>query len=218
MSLRAIDLEHWPRRQHFEHFISYARPFSTLCVRQDVSALRDYCRTSHSSRFGVMCHAVMWALNQVKPLRQRVIDGQPYELDQIDVSFTALAKDGENFNFCTAPFDEDRATFLEHVQQAIVTGQAQAEQGLLFTGDDHRVDLAYVTCLPWLDFSALEHAFMGDKTDFIPRIAWGKMVEQEHERVEVSVSLCAHHAFVDGLHMARFFEALTHYINQLPSQ
>lgn len=212
--MRPIDLKSWPRQQHFQHFISYARPFSTICVRQDVSALVAYCRASGSSRFGVMCHAVMWALNQVEPLRQRVIGAQPYQLDKIDVSFTALAEDGEHFNFCTASFDDDLPTFLEHVQQAIIQGQEQAKHGTLFTGDDHRVDLAYVTCLPWLDFSALEHAFLGDETDFLPRIAWGKMVERG-PNIEVSVSLCAHHSMVDGLHMARFFEHLERYISQL---
>ena len=38
----------------------------------------------------------------------------------------------------------------------------------------------------------------------MPRIAWGRVVERD-DAAEVALSIQAHHALVDGLHLARFF-------------
>lgn len=213
--MRLIDLDSWPRRALFEHFLQYNRPFSSLCVRVDVTPLMTYCRASGDSRFGVMLHAVMTALNATGPLKQRLINGQPYELELIHPSFTALDERSQSFNFCLADHTSALPAFLANVAQAKLKGQQLSQQGRLFTDEDHRPDLAYVTCLPWLDFTSLEHAYSGQSDDFIPRVAWGKICTSAEGQAQVSVSLTAHHAFVDGLHIAQFFGALDAYIKAL---
>ena len=70
-------------------------------------------------------------------------------------------------------------------------------------GEDHWI---YLSCLPWLDFTAMTHPLQ-DKDDCIPRIAWGRIVEEE-DRARVSVNLQAHHAIMDGLHAARLFQEI----------
>jgi chloramphenicol O-acetyltransferase type A len=69
-----------------------------------------------------------------------------------------------------------------------------------------RFDLAYLSCLPWIDFTALDNALPGPD-DCIPRFSWGKFVEASDGRWSCPVAVQVHHALVDGLQVGQFFEA-----------
>ena len=57
--------------------------------------------------------------------------------------------------------------------------------------------------LPWLRFTAYTNALPGG--DSIPRIVFGRAT-REGRRMKMPVAVEVHHALVDGLDVARFFE------------
>ena len=63
--------------------------------------------------------------------------------------------------------------------------------------------MLYLSCLPWIEVTGVTHASPGDPLDCIPRILWGRMVDDR-----LFISATAHHALVDGRHLARFFGEL----------
>ena len=71
---------------------------------------------------------------------------------------------------------------------------------------DEALSLFFVSCLPWLHYSAISQPtpFPADSN---PRITWGKYQEVAGQ-VQLPVTLLVHHALVDGIHLARFFENL----------
>src|SRR5690606_35875962 len=114
-------------------------------------------------------------------------------------------------NFCTGNCRLDRDEFAADVARLSAATQVLDELQL---GDDAiRDDMVFATSLPWLDFQAISHPYAGDSEnsggfgDSIPRLAWGKIVEN-NGRSSVSVQLTVHHALADGLHVSRFFQAL----------
>ena len=50
--------------------------------------------------------------------------------------------------------------------------------------------------------------------DSNPRITWGKSFRQEG-RTLLPVTLLVHHALADGIHLARFYEALDRELERL---
>ncbi len=69
-----------------------------------------------------------------------------------------------------------------------------------------RDDVVYLSCLPWLDFTSINNA-IPDADDCIPRISWGKFVEDERGRWSMAVAVEVHHALIDGEHIAAFLSA-----------
>jgi chloramphenicol O-acetyltransferase len=201
---KKLTLEGWPRRSHFHYFKTYERPFLDVCARVDVTALRQHCRQSGEPLFATMLHHAMASANDIVELRLRFEGDEVYEYERVHPSFTILNED-EAVNFCPADFSEDRKTFLEEVRRRTTALKQNAD---LYLDEDGRPDFVYVTSLPWIDFQSIGHAWSGDRTDCIPRIAWGKFVDRDG-RTEVSVQLTAHHSLVDGLHVARFFDRLS---------
>ena len=67
--------------------------------------------------------------------------------------------------------------------------------------------LYFVTSLPWLHYTQLiQPTSGGDESN--PRISWGRFEADGRGRLMLPVTLLAHHALADGLHVARFFQGL----------
>lgn len=68
------------------------------------------------------------------------------------------------------------------------------------------LDKFFVTTLPWISYSSLIQP-VPMPADSHPRISWGKYFTQEG-RVLLPLSVLCHHALVDGIHIAAFYQAL----------
>jgi chloramphenicol O-acetyltransferase type A len=65
--------------------------------------------------------------------------------------------------------------------------------------------------LPWLRFTSFTNALPGGD-DSIPRIVFGRCV-RDRRRMKMPVAVEVHHALVDGLDVARFFERLAIHVD-----
>jgi chloramphenicol O-acetyltransferase len=198
--MKPIDLAAWSRRSHFEHFSRYAQPFFDIAGRVDVSGLTARAAAAGESLFAALLYEVTAAVQRVPALRQRVRGGEVVEYERVHPSFTVLV-DEEHFNFATVEFTPERGDFLAAVAAEVARRRGQTT---LDIDADVRGDLVFVTTLPWLDFTAVTHAMSGWPEDTYPRLAWGKVVARDG-RHEVAFQVTAHHALVDGVHVARLF-------------
>ena len=76
-----------------------------------------------------------------------------------------------------------------------------------FEDEQGRDDYLFLSAMPWVSFTGVQHAMHYHPGDSVPRITWGKFFEQ-NEKVLMPVSVQAHHALVDGRHMGHYFEFL----------
>lgn len=208
--MKYLDLNNWPRISQFEFFRSFQQPFFDVCARADVTGLLQRTRQNQESLFANMLYEAMSAVNEVPELRQRIRGDQVVEHAQVHPNFTVLNQNSV-VNFCTADFQSDRAAFAAEISRR--SAAIQRLDALQIKDDAIRDDLIFVTSLPWLDFQSISHPFAGNSPDSgrfgdsVPRLAWGKIVENDG-RASVSVQITVHHSLADGLHASRFFEAL----------
>jgi chloramphenicol O-acetyltransferase type A len=70
-----------------------------------------------------------------------------------------------------------------------------------------RDDVIYHTTLPWISFTSFAHARTKGRGDSIPRIVFGKFIN-EADRMMMPISIEVHHALMDGLHVGRYLARL----------
>ena len=189
-----------PRRSHIDFYRQHEHPWVDVCCRVDVTSLLD---GAGPGVFVRCLHRVMGALNEVPQLLQRIEADELIEFDACSPSFTVPAPNG-TFNFAIAEWAADIETFANNVESA---KQSAAKHAELDHSQDTRQDLVFVTCLPWLDFSSIQHPRRRTDDDFTPRVAWGKITKQTTQ-ITMPLAISAHHGLVDGVHLARFYEAL----------
>lgn len=201
MSEREIDLATWPRAEQFRFFRTYARPQYAITSRLDVTRLVTELKPAGVSTYRACIFAIGAGVNTVAEFRTRFRGERVFMHDKIDLSMTVPVGQG-NFAYAYVPFHNEWHKFdrvcVEKMDEA-------ARRGGLGPNTGFRDDLAYLSCLPWLDFTALSNALPGPD-DCIPRISWGRFTADGNSRHSVAMAVEVHHALVDGLHLGQFFE------------
>ena len=195
-----VDLDAWPRRTTYEFFKNYADPFFNFSANVDVTKLRRFCRENKLAFSIAALFYAQQVANSIREFRFRWLGDKVVEFESIEATQTIL-NDDETFSFC---YFESRPTVFEYVE----AGRASREKYLklkTFDVEADRIDMIYYSVIPWVSFTSFKHATSGDRTQTVPRIVFGK-VFADGGRELMPLSVEAHHAMMDGIHVGRFFE------------
>ena len=198
---RSVDMQNHPRRAQFEYFSQMANPYVGVTVNVDLSALAAWRSRTGAPFFLSLLYAVSRAANAVPELRRRIRpDGRVVEYDWCPSSHIVLKPD-ESYAYCTLSADKPLDAFLA---EGTAAQRRCTECGTLDDADPE--PLIFISTLPWLSYTALVQP-TPMPADSNPRITWGRCF-QENGRTLVPMTLLAHHALLDGLHISRFYQAL----------
>ncbi len=202
MNYRTIDLDTYPRRDHFRYFRSLQNPMMGVTVNVDVTALHAFCQARGCSFYLAFMHLAARAANAVPELRRRIHEGGIVEYDDCGTSHVELLEDG-TYGYCTLFHGMDWDAYLPYAEAA----RRRCRESGSIEEDDDVEGLYFVTSLPWLHYTQLiQPTAGGDESN--PRISWGRFEADGRGRLMLPVTLLAHHALADGLHVARFFQGL----------
>ena len=198
--MKQIDLEHYPRRSHFEFFKSYAYPYVGMTANVDVTGLIAAAKKLGGSSFLACLYAAAQAANAVPEFRQRIVGEGIVEFDHCDTAHTVALPD-HTFCNCRTNCDRSFEEFLIHGKQC--QEEAKHRHGFASTQDDE-TDLIFVSCVPWVAFTQVIQP-TPIPADCNPRIVFGKFI-REGEKTLMPLAIQANHALVDGYHIGRFYE------------
>lgn len=200
--MKIIDLTTWNRKEHFELFTQYEEPFFGIVTEVDCTEAFHEAKEQKRSFFASYLHKSLMALNEIENFHYRIIDGQVVFFDEIHATQTIAREDG-TFAFSFVQYTKELSRFESLLKEEI--NQVHSSTGLRINKDTARQDVIHYSSIPWINFTGLTHARNLKKEDSIPKITFGKAVEKEG-RYKMAVSLNAHHALMDGLQAAQFFE------------
>ncbi len=127
--------------------------------------------------------------------------------DKIDTAFSYLNKDTELFKVVNVPMQD---TMKEYVELALKTAEEQKEY---FTGPLGN-DVFQCSPMPWVTYTHISHTNSGKKDNATSLFDWGKYYEKDG-KIVMSVSVQAHHSFVDGVYIGKFVDRLQKFLNEL---
>lgn len=198
MNCRAIDYESWPRREMYEFFSAADQPFYNVAFRLDVTRAYNFAKENSLSFYMVMTYLVTKSINSVEAFRYAKLDGEIVLFDALMPSFTDLKPGAEQFHIVTMPCEGDIAEFCREAKRR------SREQDCFIDMSMEGKNLIFISCLPWLDITSLSHERTFDPDDAIPRVAWGKFVDDGSGRKVLGMSLEVNHRFIDGYHISQF--------------
>src|ERR1700679_237952 len=194
-----IDLEKWERGALFGFFYPFSEPFHGVCLRVDCTATYDFAKAQGFSVFLSLLHRSLMAAQQVENFRTRVVDGTVWRYEVINGG-RAVGRANGTIGFGHYQFRERIEEFVR--EAAVELDRVRLREDLERYPD---VNLIRYSVLPWFDFTSLSHARDFTRGDTAPLITFGKITEADG-RSTMPVSIHAHHALIDGLHVAQFVE------------
>jgi chloramphenicol O-acetyltransferase type A len=205
-----LDLDTWPRKEHFRFFKQFEEPFFGATVEIDCTNAYAKSKALKTSFFLYYLHQTLIAVNDNESFRYRILDNDIYNYDRIDGSATIGREDG-TFGFSLIQYDPDFTIFKEKALEEIA--RIQTTTGL-FTRTFENDNVIHFSAIPWLNFTSLSHARSYTFPDSCPKISFGKMTVAENGKRTMPMSIHVHHGLMDGLHLGQFVDSFQEIMNQ----
>lgn len=198
-----LDVTTWARREVFEFFRQFDKPYFNICTPLDVTRLLAVLRGRPDVSVMLAYHYfALRAANEMEPFRYRLRDGKVIIHDVIHGGTTVLLPN-ENFTLAYFDYDEDFDKFILNADRA-VKDVLSGDGAFKPNPSDDRI---HFTTLPWVSFTSFSHARNWGSEDSIPKIAFGKFMKT-NDRTLLPFSVEVHHALMDGLHVGRYLSRL----------
>lgn len=205
-----LDIEKWPRAEHFHFFRQFEEPFFGATVEIDCTIAYEKSKKLGSSFFIYYLHKTLVAVNSIESFRYRIADDKIYLNDRIDASATIGRPDG-TFGFSLIEYDRSfdvfEATALAEIERI------QSTTGI-FTRTFEDDNVVHLSAIPWVNFTSLSHARIYTLPDSCPKISFGKMMVSETGTRTMSMSVHVHHGLMDGMHLGQFVDCFQEIMNQ----
>lgn len=205
-----LDIQNWPRKEHFLFFKQFGEPFFGLTVEIDCTKAYETSKQLGTSFFVYYLHKTIVAVNTIECFRYRILDDAVYIYDTIDVSATIMRADN-TFGFSLMEYSPDFDVFAANAFQEIE--RIQNTSGL-FTREFPNDNLIHFSAIPWINFSSLSHARNYTFPDSCPKISSGKMTIGKDGKRTMPMSIHAHHALMDGFHVGQFVDYFQELMNK----
>ncbi len=197
--MRTIDMQTWPRREHFQVFNKFNHPHFGMCANVDLTTFYPVVKQRGVSFTVALVYVLARAANAVPEFRTRIRGENVIEHEIVSPSITILV-DGDLFSFCTIDYTAQFPDFAVRAAKMI----AYVKEHPTLKNESGQDDLLFMTALPWVSFTSFMHPMQLHPADSVPRFAWGKLFE-EGESLKMPLSVQGHHALMDGIHMAKFY-------------
>ena len=205
-----LDIENWPRKEHFHFFRKFDEPFFGATVIVDCTKAYAEAKKRNVSFFLYYLHQTLVAVNSIETFRYRISGEQIFVYDQINGSATISREDG-SFGFSLIEFHPDFEIFMKN---ALIEIERVKNTPGLFTRNFDEDNLIHFSAIPWLNFTSLSHARSFSFPDSCPKISFGKMMVSDTGIRTMSMSVHVHHGLADGLHVGQFVDCFQENMNK----
>ncbi|MDC6350445.1 chloramphenicol acetyltransferase [Zeaxanthinibacter sp. PT1] len=199
--MKKISFSNPHRKKHFDFFNAMNHPHFSITANVEVTRLLPYFKKESISVHTGLVYLLSKAANKVTEFRRRIRGEEVVEHQAVHPSFTVPTAATDVFSFCTVPYNPDPGIFLKeaaaHIEKMKTDPVMEDEPG--------RDDYLFLSAIPWIRFTAIQHAMHYHPHDSVPRISWGKIFNEGDKKL-MPLSVQVHHALMDARHVGAFYE------------
>ncbi|KLJ02242.1 type A chloramphenicol O-acetyltransferase [Streptomyces albidoflavus] len=195
-----IDLDTWPRRQHFDHYRRRVPCTYAMTVEVDVTAFAAALRRSPRKSYLAQVWALTTVVNRHEAFRMCLTaSGDPAVWPVVHPAFTVFNPQRETFACVWAPYDPDFGTFHDAAAPLLAEHSRATD---FFPQGNPPPNTFDVSSLPWASFTGFTLGIRDSWDHLAPIFTLGRYTERE-ARLLLPLSVQIHHAAADGFHTAR---------------
>jgi chloramphenicol O-acetyltransferase len=197
------------RRDRFDLFDGMDGAAVNLCFPLELPDFRPWCKEQGLAPFHVLLCAVLRSTLKIENFRYRLLDGEVFRIERLRPSFTVINQH-QDLNFALFEWSDD---LREFVRRGIAAREAASNMTALNAAyralsPREAKEQVFITCIPWLAFTSIQHPSASLAHPDIPSLALGKFRDGANGRLELPFSVQAHHGFVDGFHIHQLAEQI----------
>ena len=200
-----IDMDAWPRREHFAHYRRRVPCTYSMTVELDVTAFTTALRTSRRKSYMAQIWALATVVNRHDEFRMCLTaNDEPAVWPVVHPAFTVFNAERETFACVWTPYDPDFGMFHDRAA-ALLAEHSQATA--FFPQGAPPPNTFDVSSLPWASFTGFNLNIADGWDHLAPIFTLGRYSERDG-RVLLPLAVQAHHAAADGFHATRLVNEL----------
>lgn len=205
MAFHRINMETWPRREHYIYYSEKIKTSYQMNVDIDITELLWQCKERKLRFYPVMIYVIMRAVNRNEAFRMAVDEeGKLGYYDVCHPSYTIFHEDDKTFSDIWTAYNESFPDFYE----AAVKDMEEYRDVKGIKAKPGRPDaFTPVSCVPWVSFTGISHDTPGPRKMYFPIITFGKYKKAE-DRWLLPFSVFVNHAAADGYHTSKLIEEI----------
>ncbi len=199
MTFRSIDLQTYPRKEHFEHFLKLRLTYSAT-ISVDITDLRVATKSRGIRLYPAQIWMLTTAANRVPEFRMNLDSGGTLGVwDHLEPLYTAMNDLSQPFSAIWTPYQPEFGDFYPRCIDDIATHA----HGAFMPQDAEPPNVLNISSIPWVAFTGFD---LNLATDFLlPILTIGRHTEHDgHTHMPLAIQV--HHAVCDGYHLGQFAE------------
>lgn len=204
-----IDVENWPRKEHFEYYTKKLKCSYSSTISLDVTHFKDEVKKRELKYYPTFIWCVAKVVNSMIEFRMCTDEeGNPCYWDYVNPSYTIFHDDDNTFSDLWSYYDEDFNVFYKNIINDINT--YKDKKGVKIK-PDQPPNFFCLSCSPWTDYTAF--STIGQEPCLFPIISFGKITQAE-DKYKMPFTVTIGHASADGYHTGKLMNDLQEFINK----
>lgn len=203
MAFHLIDIDSWPRKEFYEHFINEVVCSYSLTVNLDITALKG------ERLYPAMIWLLTKTVNEMPEFRTSLTEEGLGIYDSMHPMYTVFNKENKNFSGIWSYFSEEYAEFLRSYD---ADAREYSKSTRYAPKKGTPPNSFNISMAPWTTFTSFNINVYDEGKFLLPIFTMGKHFEQDGKRL-LPLAIQAHHAVCDGYHIGLFVEKLQKHID-----
>lgn len=208
-----VDLSHWPRKEHFEVFQSFAQSTINQTLELDITALHKHIKNVGWKFYPTIIFLISKIVNSHAEFRMAIKDNELVIWDEIHPQYTIFHNETETFSSLWSHYDGN----IHHFHQVYSEDVTRYGDNLAYWPKEQSLEnVFFISAIPWVTFTSFNVNVANMQNFFSPMFTLGKY-HQKEEKMVLPLAVQVHHSVCDGFHLARLYNELQALCNDIES-
>lgn len=208
MNFDKIEMNKWPRRECFEHFIKNASCSYSITVNMDMTNLYKFIKENGIRMYPAFTWIISKGINELKEFRMGYDkEGNLGYYDKINPCYSVLNDETKVMADLCTEYNESFTEFYKDMADSLDNYKNDKNYSTNFYKN-----FFIVSCLPWMSYSSFNVNNESSQPFLFQMVTWGKYFEQDN-KILIPVTIQIHHASADGYHCSVFYNNIEEIIS-----
>lgn len=205
---KIINIDNWDRKEQFLYFREFAQPYINVTCMVDCRHIKSIAKKREQSFFLHYLYCILKTANNIDEFKYRIDnDGNVVFYDRINALAPIRLPGMKTYATMRIEYNENFDEFYENAKKVI--DNADKFSPFEIQKSQKEVDVVLVSAIPRLPFTSISITHSRSEGRNYPIFTIGKLGDD----MKMPVALRIHHGFVDGDHLADFYEMLQRNLN-----
>jgi chloramphenicol O-acetyltransferase type A len=200
-----IDQDNWPRKPYFDYYYHQVKCTYSITADLEIDDLLKICKDKSIKLYPALIYIITKVANEMESMRTSHDEqGILGTWDFVSPCYAVFHDDDKTFSNIWTPFNDSFAEFYRgHLDDIDKYGDKRE----FMPKDNDPGNTFPISCIPWVDFTALNLNIHDDGRYLSPIFTLGKYSEKAGNTV-IPLSTQLHHALCDGYHVGVLFQRI----------